>query len=108
MTPDKLEWKLDAVCGSGQYDPDLWFPEQHDARSASEAKRICAEECPVRTLCREYAINFPLALTGVWGGLSRREIRAERIRRGLKVQSEATFSGLPNYAKNGTPETSPC
>jgi hypothetical protein len=108
VTADTVQWKLKAVCGSGEYDPDLWFPLQYDAHGAAEAKRICNEECPVRAECAEYAINFPLVLTGVWGGLSRREIRAERVKRGLKVESEATFSNLPNYAKNGTPETAAC
>lgn len=108
MTPDRIDdWKQEAVCGSGKYDPDLWFPEQSDATGAAKAKGICRTECPVRAQCAEYAINFPLTLTGVWGGLSRREIRAERIRRGLKVESEATFSHLPNYVKSqgdGAPE----
>jgi hypothetical protein len=103
-----VNWKLEAICGSGEYDPDLWFPDQYDSKGSAEAKRICNTECPVRDQCAEYAINFPMALTGVWGGMSRREIRAERIRRGLKVQSEASFSSLPNYAKDGTPEAATC
>jgi hypothetical protein len=92
-------WKLDAACATGEYDPDMWFPVQFDSGGAAEAKRVCIEECPVRAECAEYAVNFPMALNGVWGGMSRREIRAERVRRGLKVESEAAFSQLPNYGR---------
>lgn len=93
-------WKHRAACASGKYDPDIWFPGQHEIKNVVTAKRVCREECPVRGQCAEYAVTFPMALNGIWGGLSRREIRSERRRRGLKVQSEAAFSGLPRHAES--------
>lgn len=88
-----------ATCGTGAYDRDLWFPEMGDAQGAQRAKDICNTECPVRDLCRDYAVNFPVVLTGVWGGLSRRELRAERVTREITVISEAQFSKLPRDVK---------
>lgn len=91
-----LEWMTRATCGSGKYDRDLWFPGIDGAGKSFTAKNICNTECPVRDICREYAITFPVALTGTWGGLSRYEIRRQRVIRGLHVDSEAYAWGLPN------------
>ncbi|MGW0537845.1 WhiB family transcriptional regulator [Streptomyces sp. NPDC003032] len=60
-------WANDALCA--QVDPDLWHPTV--GRPVHTAKRICAA-CPVRTACLDHALNDP-SLTGIWGGLTRRE-----------------------------------
>ncbi|MFE5704950.1 WhiB family transcriptional regulator [Rhodococcus koreensis] len=56
--------------GQAQCDPrtaDLFFSET-DTKSEGAAKRICGR-CPVRELCRDYAIDANEA-EGIWGGLS--------------------------------------
>lgn len=82
-------------CASGEYDPDLWFPEPVEGRySSKEAQKICAR-CPVLAQCAEYALSFPVVLSGVWGGMGRREIRAQRLARGLHAITESELSELP-------------
>lgn len=83
-------------CASGEYDRDLWFPEPVEGRySAKEAQKICNTRCPVRDACREYAVNFPVLLKGVWGGLAYREIRALRLQQGRTAITESELSELP-------------
>jgi hypothetical protein len=89
------EFMADGTCASGKYDPDLWFPGASQAQRAVKAKKICNTECPVRDACLEYAVTFPVVLQGVWGGKSRHEIQQLRLARGLTVQHEDVFSGLP-------------
>lgn len=96
------DWMKDGACASGEYDKDLWFPDLGNAQASNKAKEICNTVCPVRDQCREHAITFPVALVGVWGGLSRREVRAERLKRGIRAQGEAEFSQLP---RDWVPET---
>lgn len=67
-------WRQLALCA--QADPDMWFPEKGDHRSARRAKEVC-RRCPVRVECAEYAMAEP-SLDGVWGGttyLERRQLR---------------------------------
>ena len=97
------EWMRDGACASGKYDKDLWFPELGDAQGAKRAKSICNHICPVVDKCRERAVTFPVALVGVWGGLSRREVREERLNRGIRAVGEAELSELP---RDWVPETS--
>ena len=52
-------------------DPTIFFP--NDGVGVQEAQRICAE-CPVKTLCLEYALVNRVD-HGVWGGTSERERR---------------------------------
>lgn len=93
-TAAQAQWMNDGACASGQYDRDLWFPEWGDTGAAAKAKRICNQDCPVRDKCAEYAVTFPVDLLGVWGGMSRKEIRRERISRGVKSLSESDLSLL--------------
>lgn len=88
------DWMKSGACASGEYDADDWFPEG-SGPATKRAKAVCNSVCPVRDACREYAVNFPVVLTGVWGGLSKRQVRDERMRRGLTVLSEADFNLLP-------------
>lgn len=57
---------------------DWWFPQKGE--STKPAKRVCAG-CPVQTACREHGILHERL--GIWGGLSERQLRDERKRRGL-------------------------
>ncbi|MEV4161440.1 WhiB family transcriptional regulator [Nonomuraea dietziae] len=73
-------WQDKALCA--EVDPDLFFPVCDDARSAANAKKICAA-CPVRNECLTYALVRGERY-GVWGGMSgqeRRELRAQLFQR---------------------------
>ena len=77
MIPDLFpmeEWRRLALCA--QTDPNLWFPEKGDFKTARRAKRICGR-CVVREECLDYALA-DTSLEGIWGGLSRRERQAAR------------------------------
>jgi hypothetical protein len=66
-------WKDRAACRG---EPDLFFPERGDRRGWKEAKRICDEECPVRSECLTFALSDPaLMVAGVFGGLSPKQRR---------------------------------
>jgi hypothetical protein len=93
------EWMSEGACASGDHDPSLWFPEKGEAARAGIAKKICNTECPVRDTCREYAVTFPVILLGVWGGLSKGELQAARLSRGIQTVDERTFSSLPADAR---------
>lgn len=74
------EWVDHALCA--EVDSEMFFP--HKGESNKEAKELCAR-CPVISECREYAINYPTRLEGIWGGLSEIERRKPRKKRGLPV-----------------------
>lgn len=71
-------WQEHAACrGIGT---DLFFPPHGDPNHRwKEAKKIC-EGCLVRAECLEFGL---MDRVGVWGGMTEKERRAERIRRGL-------------------------
>ena len=64
--------------------PSTFFPS--DGVGVEIARRICAE-CPVRSLCLEYALENRID-HGVWGGASERERR--RIARQRRLDREIT------------------
>lgn len=79
----RYPWMADARCAY-LGDPEMFFPAQGD--SIKEVREFCMG-CPVRTECREFAVDRPY-LYGIWGGLTRNE-RAEirRVRRGSAPHS---------------------
>jgi WhiB family redox-sensing transcriptional regulator len=78
LAQDRGDWRAEAACRDT--DPDLFFPvgttgpaiEQIDA-----AKFVCGN-CPVQSLCLEFALATNQD-SGVWGGTSEDERR--RLRR---------------------------
>jgi len=59
------DWAADAACAGQHVNPDLWFqPRQED-----RAKRVC-RGCPVWQRCATWALEAPVRVAGVWGGLS--------------------------------------
>ena len=66
-------WHAQAACRTE--DPDLFFTGRGE--TTGPAKAICAN-CPVRDTCLDEHLYEPV---GVWGGLSERERRTERIKR---------------------------
>lgn len=61
-------WMEQAACLNS--DPELFFPDQDNARLADKtAKKIC-RDCPVKDECRDWADTTRQA--GMWGGTRRR------------------------------------
>ena len=78
--PEREDWRDDAECVRHPGEVDF-FPERGE--SVRAAKAVCAQ-CPVKTECLEYAMQWN-HLSGVWGGLSERERRQLRRRRRARV-----------------------
>jgi len=78
----RYKWMDEANCKGRTY---LMFPKEHkDITYIQQARAIC-EECPVKSKCLEYALEFPPAdMHGVWAGMTSRQIAAEQRRRGVK------------------------
>lgn len=72
-------WRDHAACAG--MDTDMWFPTTTGARPDPEAIALC-RNCPVRVECLEYAIVVGEQY-GVWGGLTAKQLRGIRKRRGL-------------------------
>ena len=66
-------WMDDALCT--QFHGCSWFPEVGESGRA--AKAVCAQ-CPVRLQCLRLAVDSPVVLEGIWGGLSERQRRKLR------------------------------
>lgn len=75
-TPPPGDWTRAARCHTAPI--SLFFPERGE--NADQAKAICAG-CPVQPECRQYALDAPGTLQGIWGGLSVKERRRWRLRR---------------------------
>ena len=56
IAADGSSWIREALCGSGDYDCDLWFPEPGERAKAALAIRIC-RRCPARLRCLEEALE---------------------------------------------------
>lgn len=65
-------WADQALCA--QADPDTWFPDEQDRKTAAAAIAICAR-CPVRAECLAHALAIG-ERHGIWGGLTARQRRA--------------------------------
>ena len=78
----RYKWMDEANCKGRTY---LMFPKEHkDITYIQQARAIC-EECPVKSKCLEYALEFPPAdMHGVWAGMTSRQIAAEQRNRGIK------------------------
>jgi WhiB family redox-sensing transcriptional regulator len=64
-------WKAQAACHGQPI--EWWFEGKPTDRTYRQALAICAE-CPVRTQCLQWALQWPVHdLHGIWGGTSQRE-----------------------------------
>ena len=61
----KHEWMNEARCR--EYDPETFFPEMWDKRTAKLAVGICKTSCPVIVECSVYRKSID-AYSGVWHG----------------------------------------
>lgn len=60
------DWRDYAACLG--HDPELWFPEPKDTRTADIALGICAR-CPVKADCLAEAEDGRV-FEGIWGGMT--------------------------------------
>lgn len=84
-----MDWVHEANCRAA--DPDLFFPVGTSGPAlaqAAAAKAVCAT-CDVRPDCLEWAIANGQD-TGVWGGCSEDELRAERRARRRRVRASVS------------------
>lgn len=72
------DWQELANCQG--VDPDLYFPEKHEAKRAYAITRPICATCEVKDECREYAIENRMD-SGMWGGMTANDLRKERLRR---------------------------
>jgi WhiB family redox-sensing transcriptional regulator len=69
------DWRDRAACRGA--DIDLFFPEWaagSASRDTEQAKLMC-RDCPVRTLCLDWALSHGAAF-GIWGGRTEAERHA--------------------------------
>ena len=80
--PSVVGWRSRAACRGA--DLTVFFPGRGE--SAEPARRICAS-CPVRQECLAFALSHG-EVHGIWGGLTVRDRRALRTRRGDAVRQD--------------------
>ena len=92
-TGGRTTWMALGACRAS--DPELFFPISAAGSSVEQvsvAKAVCAR-CAVSEHCRSYALRtMP---DGIWGGTTREERAAERVRRAVRPQGQAPGTGPP-------------
>lgn len=69
---EQLAWHEQAACRD--HDRELWLPKVGESPArVAKAKRICREQCPVRSECLEYALSMEgnvghNSRFHIWGG----------------------------------------
>ncbi|NCV44583.1 MAG: WhiB family transcriptional regulator [Actinobacteria bacterium] len=75
-------WMKRAACRGKT---DLMFPKEHKDITYIAAARALCRECPVKTPCLAYALQYPTAdIHGVWAGLTSRQLAAKQKELGIK------------------------
>jgi hypothetical protein len=74
-------WQQQANCKNKT---NQMFPKDHkDITYIKTARQIC-KACTVKTPCLEEALQYPTTdMSGVWAGLTPRQLAAEQRRRGI-------------------------
>ena len=82
----RTTWMALGACRES--DPELFFPISAAGSAAEQirvAKGVCAR-CAVSEHCRQYALRtMP---DGIWGGMTREERMAERLRLAVRPQGQ--------------------
>lgn len=81
--PEEDRWRPLAACRD--VDTAIFFSSRGGPmrRNIEQARAVCAQ-CPVIKECGDYALKWDeRILTGFWGGMTGRERRLERYRRGM-------------------------
>lgn len=66
---DDVQWQIKGLCSSGEYDPNLWYPDPPRVEQKSREAKIICQGCPVKLACADWAL-LHREIAGVWGGLS--------------------------------------
>lgn len=64
-------------------EPIVYFFPEKGGRGGRDGKAVCAR-CPVRPACLDFVID-QADCHGIWGGMTERERRRERKRRGINL-----------------------
>jgi WhiB family transcriptional regulator, redox-sensing transcriptional regulator len=74
-----------------QSDPEMFFEESGPQAllNLPILRKLCAD-CPILTECREHAVRHELY--GFWGGLTMKERKKERKRRGITLDSPSVIN----------------
>lgn len=56
------------ACGTGKWDPELWFPLSYGGPQSEPAKAIC-DNCPIKWRCLQGALDAGTR-DGIWGGMT--------------------------------------
>jgi WhiB family redox-sensing transcriptional regulator len=83
-----MEQNWMAMGNCAEMSPSLFFPS--DGVGVEAARKVCAD-CPVKTVCLEYALENRID-HGVWGGTSERE-RRRILRARAAERAEAVRAG---------------
>lgn len=67
------DWYSEAKCAG--FDPDAFFPDKGDIRTASMAAKAICSSCPVATQCLKWALDNE-DLNGIWAGTTPNDRRA--------------------------------
>jgi len=75
-------WMKRAACRGKM---EVMFPKEHKDITYIAAARALCRECPVKTPCLAYALQYPTAdMHGVWAGLTSRQLAAKQKELGIK------------------------
>ena len=107
--PDST-WEDHAACRLPQHADVDWFPGKGDSLAVQRAKAVCAT-CPVRQACLDDQLGERF---GVRGGMSEKERRVERKRRGglqrggPKAIAHGTDAGATQHRRRGETPCEAC
>ena len=107
------DWRTRAVCRDE--DPELFFPigsGEPALRQEKAAQEVC-RRCPVQNECGAWAVESH-QLSGVWGAMSERQLRAAVRRRrpgtnrGAQLQPCGTSAAYQRHRRAGEQPCQPC
>lgn len=98
--PDPLDWRDRANCRG--MDTELFFPSRGEGLEIARA--TCAA-CDVRAICAEQHLGERV---GFWGGMSERERRRERRRRGVIGKPPARCGTNSGFHRHRALGEQPC
>ena len=111
------DWSL-AECR--KHDAEMWYPKGYshlNGLEATEAKRICKEECPIRADCLEVAMADEAGrradyCAGIFGGLD--EVERHALATGVTaqpyggLQPHGTLAARKRHKRAGEPFCALC
>ena len=78
------DWRTEASCRQGGYDPEIWYP--HNVSDSRLGVAIC-QTCPVMQQCLQYALAHQERF-GTWGGVNEWQRNQRRVRPAMLFPQE--------------------